>query len=260
MIRESDTNGSYRFLFEKNPQPMWVFDEETLRFLAVNDAALRHYGYERSEFLEMTVKDVRPSAELPGLLEYRSQLTLAFIEFGAPTQWTHRRKDGSLIEVECKGASIQFKDRPARLIIIEDITERKRAAERLRESADNFQILFEGASEGIAIHEEGVILAGNAALATLLGCSTGDCVGQSLLDFAAPEVRPSLLARLRAASLEKLDFPLWHRDGSRLQVQGSSRHLRFHGRPGQLLILRDVSARVFAEFSEGLRELALPRD
>src|SRR5260370_37275339 len=50
----------YRFLFESNPQPLWVFDEESLKFLAVNEAACRHYGYLPEEFLGMTIRDIRP--------------------------------------------------------------------------------------------------------------------------------------------------------------------------------------------------------
>lgn len=70
--RESE--GRYRILFECGPQPMWVYDLETFRFLAVNDAAVRHYGYTREEFLSITIKDIRPRAEAPALLEGVSSL------------------------------------------------------------------------------------------------------------------------------------------------------------------------------------------
>ena len=53
----------YRFLFESNPLPMWVCDLETLRFLAVNETAVMHYGYSEDEFLAMTIRDIRPSAD-----------------------------------------------------------------------------------------------------------------------------------------------------------------------------------------------------
>ncbi len=250
-----ETNSSYRLLFEKNPQLMWVFDEDSLRFLAVNDAAIRHYGYTREEFLRMTVKDVRPQSELPGMLEFRSQLTLAFMEFGAPTQWTHRKKDGTLIEVECKGASILFNGANTRLIIIEDITERIKNAARLREMAENFQIFFDGASEGIAIHDAGTILAANAALATLLGCAEHGCVGESLLDYAAPESRYQLLSCFRTASVAPVEFSLLRNDGSRVRVLGTSRSVRFHGRMAHVLLLHDISARAFEDFSDCLRGL-----
>ena len=67
-LRKSEAQ--YRLLFESNPQPMWVYDLATLRFLAVNDAAVRHYGYSRSEFLDMTIKDIRPAEDLKRLEDY----------------------------------------------------------------------------------------------------------------------------------------------------------------------------------------------
>src|SRR5262245_35054270 len=64
------TADQYRLLFEANPQPMWVYDLETLRFLAVNDGAIKHYGYSRDEFLAMTIKDIRPPEEVARLVEH----------------------------------------------------------------------------------------------------------------------------------------------------------------------------------------------
>jgi PAS domain S-box-containing protein len=65
-----ESEEEYRVLFDSNPHPMWVFDVETLAFLAVNDAAVRLYGYSRDEFLGMTIKEIRPLGEVPALLEY----------------------------------------------------------------------------------------------------------------------------------------------------------------------------------------------
>ena len=75
-MRQSEE--SHRLLFEKSPLPMWVVERETLQFLAVNDAAVRQYGYSRAEFLEMTLRDVRPPEEVPRLLA-----DLASQRFGA---------------------------------------------------------------------------------------------------------------------------------------------------------------------------------
>ena len=60
----------YRLFFERGPFPIWVFDPTSLRILAVNDAAVRHYGYSRQELLAMTMKDIRPAEEAAGFLEY----------------------------------------------------------------------------------------------------------------------------------------------------------------------------------------------
>ena len=59
----------YRFMFANNPQPMWIYDLETLAFLEVNQAAISHYGYSRKEFLSMTLKDIRPPEDIPALLK-----------------------------------------------------------------------------------------------------------------------------------------------------------------------------------------------
>ena len=65
---DMDSGLGYQLLFDSNPAPMWVYDFDTLRFLAVNDAALEHYGYTRDEFLGMTIADIRPADDIPRLL------------------------------------------------------------------------------------------------------------------------------------------------------------------------------------------------
>ena len=84
---------TYRLLFERSPQPTWVIDRETLRFLAVNHEAVRQYGYSRDEFLRMTARDIRPPEEVA-----RLEATLPLRVDDAPddgSRWVHRRRDGS---------------------------------------------------------------------------------------------------------------------------------------------------------------------
>jgi PAS domain S-box-containing protein len=119
----------YRLLFDSNPHPMWVFDAETLAFLAVNDAAIRLYGYSRHEFLGMTIKEIRPREEVPALLEY---LTIIPDSPSLPaTQVKHRKKDGSLLEVAGLSNPIQFRGRRARLVMATDVSEKKRLEAQL---------------------------------------------------------------------------------------------------------------------------------
>src|SRR5262249_20504343 len=87
----------YRALFESNPHPMWVNDVETLAFLAVNDAAVHYYGYSREEFLAMTIKDIRPAEDIPALLDKLARVPPGF---DRPEIWRHRKKDGTIIDVE----------------------------------------------------------------------------------------------------------------------------------------------------------------
>ncbi|MGA9994119.1 MAG: PAS domain S-box protein [Pyrinomonadaceae bacterium] len=116
----------YRLLFESNPQPIWVFDLETLRFLAVNEAAVEHYGYSHQEFLSMTIKDIRPSEDVPALIDNVSHVTSGVNKAGV---WRHRKKDGTVIDVEITAHTLIFGGRRAELVLANDITERTRAEE-----------------------------------------------------------------------------------------------------------------------------------
>jgi PAS domain S-box-containing protein len=114
----------YRLLFEANPQPMWVHDAETRRFLAVNDAAVARYGYSRREFLAMATEDVcPPEGACPG----------PRAEEG-PVRWRHRWKDGTVREVEVTSHPLRFAGRAARLALVRDVTEQRRLEEQLRQS------------------------------------------------------------------------------------------------------------------------------
>jgi PAS domain S-box-containing protein len=116
-------------LFEGNPYPMFVFDLETLRFLAVNDAAVNHYGYSRAEFLTMTTQDLRPPEGVPVLLEDLAQATDG-VHVRALRR--HRKKDGNILQVEIRAHSIQFNGRRARLVAAHDLTERMQLEGQLR--------------------------------------------------------------------------------------------------------------------------------
>jgi two-component system cell cycle sensor histidine kinase/response regulator CckA len=121
----------YRLLFENNPQPMWVFDDETLAFLAVNAAACRHYGYGRDEFLAMTIRDIRPPEDVSALAQRLATEPREYQESGV---WRHRRKDGTIMDVEIASHPLTFEGRPAQLVLATDITDRRKLESQLRQS------------------------------------------------------------------------------------------------------------------------------
>jgi len=129
-LRESEQQ--YRLIFDGNPTPMWVFDHETLAFLEVNDAAIQHYGYSREEFLKMDVTSLRPVEEVPAMIEYLHRLLHGAnpSKMGLAGVWRHRKKDGTLIDVEIKWSPISFHGRMASLTMANDITERRRMEHR----------------------------------------------------------------------------------------------------------------------------------
>ena len=125
-LRESEER--YRLLFKNNPHPMWVYDLETLEFIAVNHSAVKHYGYTRDEFLNMTVADIRPPQELPRLLENISPVDVG-IEFAGV--WQHQKKDGTIIDVEITSYALVFDSRNAELVLAHDVTDRLQAEAEL---------------------------------------------------------------------------------------------------------------------------------
>src|SRR5881392_3022360 len=126
-LRESEAQ--YRALFESTPYPMWVFDLETHRVLAVNGAAIKHYGYSREEFLALRIEDLRPAEDIPALHRHLEIMPGDYHNAGT---WRHRKKDGTLIEVETSGHGITFAGRRAEQVVINDVTERKRLEEQFR--------------------------------------------------------------------------------------------------------------------------------
>lgn len=136
-LQESEQR--YRLLFEANPHPMWVYDLESLAFLTVNDAAVARYGYSRDEFARMTIRDIRPSEDVPRLLSHVASLTGGFDRAG---QWRHRLRDGTVIDVEITSHPFAFDGRAAELVLSHDITERVRTQGQLEENRRRLAFLM----------------------------------------------------------------------------------------------------------------------
>ena len=129
-FEERGAEQSYWEWFEDNPLPMWVFDPQTLAFLEVNDAAVRHYGYARSEFLSMTILDIRPTEEIAPLL---SRMRAGFPGRTQKVLTKHRTKSGDVLEVEVYAQQVAKEDRRVEVIQVHDISELTRAEEALRD-------------------------------------------------------------------------------------------------------------------------------
>ncbi|MGB3201521.1 MAG: PAS domain-containing protein, partial [Nodosilinea sp.] len=122
-VDSSDTSHSedfaYQQLFRVCPEPMWVYDLETLQFLAVNDTAVERYGYSRDQFLAMTIQDIRPPEDIPALLENVAQVT-AGLDFSGV--WQHCLADGRIILVKITSHTLEFEGRPAEVVLAHDVT------------------------------------------------------------------------------------------------------------------------------------------
>lgn len=175
----------YRLLFENNPYPMWVYDLQTLNFLAVNESVVKQYGYSQEEFLSMTIKDIRPEEDVPDLLkdvaETKKQLNNAGV-------WKHRKKDGTIIYVEINSHELTLDGKRSRLVLINDITESKLAEAALREKEEQLYAtdrqladIVHGMTEAcFAIDDEWRFTFINYQGETLLRHSREEMLGESL--------------------------------------------------------------------------------
>lgn len=121
---------TYRLLFEKNPEPMWIYDVDDLSILQVNDTACEHYGYSKQEWLGMTIKDIRPPDDVPAVLE--SVETAGPVDHSGP--WRHIRANGDVIEVEITSHEMDFAGRRGRFVMATDVTERRNLEQQLSQS------------------------------------------------------------------------------------------------------------------------------
>ncbi len=124
-----DSEVRYRNLFENNPMPMWVMNLETLSFIAVNNAAIRHYGYSQSEFLALSLASITKGAD-PMDVERAFRTSQKSFDGG---EWRHKRRGGDIIEVHLTAHAIVFAGKVAKIVLANDVTERNRAQRQLAE-------------------------------------------------------------------------------------------------------------------------------
>jgi PAS domain S-box-containing protein len=128
----------YRLLFSNSPLPMWVYDLASFKFLDVNEAAIRQYGYSRTEFLKMTVKDIRTPDEVERLIAHSKAKNRSARSSG---NWKHLKKDGTIIEVEINSHDINYNGREARLVLANDVTDRIIAQRLIVETSEQLRQL-----------------------------------------------------------------------------------------------------------------------
>jgi len=178
-----DSEERYRLLFESTPQPIWVYNEDTLAFLAVNEAATRTYGFTRDEFLSMTIYDIRPREDIPTLMIKNDPNDLVI-----SSPWRHKTKDGNTIYVEISSHPVVFDGKNSRLVIVNDVTERKLLDEKqqrlhtsLQQSAMEWRQTFNAIDFPVLIVDlEGVVKRSNLAAEQIVGIEAEKIVGATL--------------------------------------------------------------------------------
>ena len=254
-LRQSEIE--YRLLFDSNPLPMWVFERETLKFLAVNEAASRQYGFSSREFLTMTIADIRPAEDIPALLEATAKPTKGLQETGI---WRHRKKNGSIIDVEIVSHDLSFHGIEAELITARDVTERK----KVEETAQRLAAIVEFSQDAIIGKDiDGVITSWNTAAERMYGYTSTDVIGRDLSLLLSTERQAELRVIMeqvkKGLAIECLETQRLTKAGSVVDVSLSISPIKdANGRvTGASTIARDISARKSAEEQLKLQSAAL---
>ena len=184
---------SIRLLFEGSPVPMWVIDRESLRFVAVNDAAIARYGYSREQFMAMTVSQLRPLSDRKRFGEFLKSLQPdQFVEnFGQ-----HVKADGTIIDVSVYSRALIYAGRSARLTVVHDISQSKRVENELRRTQKFLDAIIEHVPVPILVKDVtgadgdvtrcGYTLI-NRAFEELFGVTRAEIVGKTVAELHPKE-------------------------------------------------------------------------
>lgn len=126
-IHLKNSLGDFSVLFEKNNNPMWIYEVPSLRILKVNEAAIEHYGYTEEEFLSFTIRDIRPKIDLAKFNEYifRKGIARGALKgFNTGGIWKHVNHNGDLIYAEITGYEVKYNNAACRIVVASDVTER----------------------------------------------------------------------------------------------------------------------------------------
>jgi PAS domain S-box-containing protein len=254
-----DSEERYRLLFESTPQPIWVYNEDSLHFLAVNEAATRIYGYSREEFLSITIDDIRGAREdIPTLMIKNDPNDLVI-----SSPWRHRTKDGKTIYVEISSHPVVFDGKNSRLVIVNDVTERKLLDEKqqrlhasLQQSAMEWRQTFNAIDFPVLIVDlSGTIKRSNQAAEQIVGIEA-----EQILDKTVGELSENQPWKKAAEMIESLrEYPAPKAEEIKDDATGKTwaitlYHISEFGSFGEraILIAQDITKR--AELEASLRQ------
>jgi len=220
-MRESETK--YKFMFDKNPQPCWIYDHITMSFLDVNESATKHYGYSRQEFLSMTLKDIYPAEDIQKMMEDNASINSN--QNSIASEWRHIKKNGECIFVEIMAFQLALNNSNVVHATIHDITTRKKIENKLIESEINFRRSISDSPVGIRIVAiDGKTIYANKTLLDIYELnSLEEFLSISTKDWYTPE---SYEQHQKRKELRKKGQDVYEYEISFKRVNGEVRHVK----------------------------------
>ncbi len=252
-----DSEERYRLLFESTPQPIWVYNEDTLAFVAVNEAATHTYGFTRDEFLSMTINDIRPGEDIPTLMIKTDPNDLVI-----SSPWRHKTKDNKTIYVEMSSHPVVFDGKNSKLVIVNDVTERKLLDEKqqrlhtsLQQSAMEWRQTFNAIDFPVLIVDLwGAIKRSNLAAEQIVGIDAEKIFGTTIgvLEGQPWKKASELIASIRVDHAQVAEEIKDETTGKTWAI--TLYHINEFGSVGEraILIAQDITKR--AELEASLRQ------
>jgi two-component system cell cycle sensor histidine kinase/response regulator CckA len=255
----------YRILLDRIPAPLLVYDRETLAFLAVNAAAVAHYGFSRDEFLRMKITEMFPHEDISAVLSVVSNRPETFEQKGI---WRHYKKDRTIIQVEVTAHSLELDGRPACVILVHDITDRLRSEADVKRTSDLLRAVADSTPDAIFVKDrQGRYLLFNPAASRFVGLPVEDVLGRDDSQLFDPIGAQLVMERdrqvmesgqsqtqeeqLTAAGVTRIYLatkaPYWNSEGNIEGVIGISRDITVSKSAEADLLLRDRAMRAVTQ-------------
>lgn len=239
---------SYHNMFAYNPQPMFVFDTESLAVLEANNAALELYGYTREEFLGLTLKELSPAEDNTSVME-TTETQPAYHSSG--NQW-HVKKNGDIIHVEITSHLIDYNGLKASHMQITDITKRKKTWENLVASEEKYRTLFENAEDVFFQTDlEGILYEISPSVDQYLGYCRDELIGNPIFNLYYDLNERDLLIKVLLENNKVRDFDVRFRTRNDEIIYASmNAKLIFNSKGQPDMIegsLRDITERIEAD-------------
>jgi len=179
-IKENSSE-DYKRLFDGIPTPMYIYDAQTFRFLAINDAAIEQYGYTREEFFSLKLTDIRPPEEIPALIKFHEALPEGHVNAG---RMLHMNKTGQRFYVSVYTHHTIFEGKGARQVLIVNVDEKMRAEQIISEKSAELENMLNSITDGFyALNKNWEVTFINKAAEKALSCSKAEIMGKNLWDF-----------------------------------------------------------------------------